>query len=120
MSLSSFFYTQLNGSKYCYVSLMIHLNINHLFTQLDDQTDLFLTIQFSIIHSLTFSLNVSSIWPYLIGLSDVTTLGQNGPGSNGNEGVLHIPYSSSITAEMQSVYSTAAADWTEEKCWGIW
>ena len=24
--------TQLNGSKYCYVSLIVQLNINHLFT----------------------------------------------------------------------------------------
>ena len=29
-------------------------------------------------------------------LSDVTTPGQSGPGSNGEEGVLHIPQSSSI------------------------
>ena len=57
---------------------------------------------------------------------------QSGPGSNGNEGVLHIPQSSSITeaspsdclgrslresypsAEMQSVYSTALANWARE------
>ena len=59
--------------------------------------------------------------------------GQSGPGSNGNEGVLHISQSPSITgtspsdflvsypglslegsypsAEVQSVYSTAPADW---------
>ena len=30
-------------------------------------------------------------------LSGATTLGQSGPGSNGNEGVLHIPQSSSNT-----------------------
>ena len=30
-------------------------------------------------------------------LSDVTILGQSGPGSNGNEGVLCIPHSSNIT-----------------------
>ena len=70
-------------------------------------------------------------------LSGATTLGLSGPGSNGNEGVLHIPQSSHITgtspsdclmsypghffcggggsypsAEMQLVYSTATADWT--------
>ena len=69
-------------------------------------------------------------------LSDATTLGQSGPGSDGNEGVLHIPKSSSITgtspsdclvsypghslgggyasAEAQlvySVYSTVPGDW---------
>ena len=31
------------------------------------------------------------------GLSGATTPGQSEPGSNGNEGVLHIPQSSSIT-----------------------
>ena len=66
-------------------------------------------------------------------LSGATTPDQSGPGRDGNEGVLHIPQSSSITitspsdcllsyaghsldvvyssAEMQSVYSTASADW---------
>ena len=57
-------------------------------------------------------------------LSDATTSCQSGPGGDGNEGVLHIPQSSSITgasqsdyflwsaypsAKMQSVYSTATA-----------
>ena len=59
-----------------------------------------------------------------------TTPGQSGPGSNGNEEVFRTPLNSSITrdspsgyqdtrweqrsyssAEMQSVYSTAPADW---------
>ena len=65
-------------------------------------------------------------------LSGATTPGQSGPGSGGNKGVLRIPQSSSITgtspsdclvsypghssggypsAEVQSVYSTAPADW---------
>ncbi len=65
-------------------------------------------------------------------LSGATTLGQSGPGSDGNKGVLRIPQSSSIartspsdclvsypghwwgrfypSAEKQSVYSTAPAD----------
>ena len=65
--------------------------------------------------------------------SGATTPGQSEPRSNGIERVLHIPYSSSITeaspsdclvsypehslgksyplAEMQSVYSSAPADW---------
>ena len=69
-------------------------------------------------------------------LSVVTTPGQSGPGSDGNEGVFCIPQSSSIieaspsdcfvsypglskrmpypSAEMQSVYSTAPADWVHE------
>ena len=32
MSLSLFFYTQLNDSKNCYVLLSVELNINPLFT----------------------------------------------------------------------------------------
>ena len=39
----------------------------------------------------------SSIWPIHMTLSGVTTLGQRGPGSNVNEGVLCFPQSSSIT-----------------------
>ena len=75
----------------------------------------------------------SSIWPIDRTLSTATTLDQSGSESNGNEEVLHIPQSSSITgaslldclvsypghllwgsypsAEMQSVYSTATTDW---------
>ena len=76
---------------------------------------------------------VCSLWPIDRTLSGATTPHQSGPGSNGNEGVFCIPQSSSITraslsdclvsytghsmvefypsAEMQSVYSTAPADW---------
>ena len=77
----------------------------------------------------------SSIWLINRTLSSATTPGQSEPGSNGNEGVLCIFQSSSITAtlpldclmiypghsmvgvsylsaEMQSVYSTAPADWS--------
>ena len=71
----------------------------------------------------------SSIRPINRTQSGATTLGQSEPGSDGNEGLLRIPQSSSITeaslsyclvsltghslwesypsAEMQSVYSTA-------------
>ena len=66
-------------------------------------------------------------------LSDATTFGLSRPGSDDNEGVLHVPQSSSITeaspsdclvsyqgdslgksypsAEIQSVYSAAPANW---------
>ena len=64
-------------------------------------------------------------------LSSATTPRQTGPGSDGNDGVLHIPQRSSITGasqsdcfmsypghtlgesfpEMQSKYSTASPDW---------
>ena len=70
-------------------------------------------------------------------LSGATTSGQSGPGSDGNEGVLCIPQSSGITetsasdglvsypghslgggsypsAEKQSVYSVAPANWAME------
>ena len=82
----------------------------------------------------------SSIWAIDKTLSGATTPGQSGPGSNGNEGVLHIPQSSNITevsasdclvsytghslgesypsAKMQFVYSTAPASWA--CCTLIW
>ena len=80
----------------------------------------------------------SSIWPINSTLSCATTLVQSRPGSNGNERVLHIPQSSSITeassldclvsyaghllwesypsAENQSVYSVAPTDWAAALC----
>ena len=45
---------------------------------------LFQTIQLSI------STQFSSMWPIDKTLSGATTLGQSGPGSDGNEGVLRI------------------------------
>ncbi len=45
------------------------------------KTVLFQAIQF----------RISSIWPIDRALSGVTTQGQSGPGSDGNEGVLQIP-----------------------------
>ena len=75
----------------------------------------------------------SSIWPINRTLSGATAIGQCGTGSDGNEGVLCIPQSSSITgispsgcfvlylghllgesypsAEMQLVYPPAPANW---------
>ena len=70
-------------------------------------------------------------------LSGSTSPGQSGPGSNGNEEVIRIPQSPSITGtspsdsfvsypghsmrggsypseEVQSVYSTALADWANQ------
>ncbi len=60
------------------------------------QTVLFQTIQFSI------SIQFSSIQPIDRTLSGATTSGQNGPGSEVNEGVLYIPQSSSITGTSPS------------------
>ena len=90
------------------------------------KTVLFQAIQFII------SAQFCSIWHIDRTLSDATTPGQNQPGSDGNERVLRIPQSSSITvsspldclvsylghslgesyssAEKQSVYSTTPAD----------
>ena len=55
------------------------------------QTVLIQTIQFSI------SMQFSSIQLIDRALSGTTIPGQSGPGSNGNEEVLHIPQSFSIT-----------------------
>ena len=77
----------------------------------------------------------SSIWPIDRTLSGATTPGQNEPGRNGSEWVLRISQSFSITGallsdclvshpghslrksypieDMQSVYSTAPADWAK-------
>ena len=116
--------------KYFQVLLCITNNsIKHqsfVCTQVNDSTTLFLTIQFSINHFWhSVSMSNSSIWPIDRTLSGATTPGQGGPGSNGNDGVLCIPQSSSVTraslsdylmsyprhsAEMQSVFSTAPDD----------
>ena len=55
------------------------------------QTVLIQTILFSI------SRQFSPIYPIERVLSSATTPGQSGPGSNGNEGMLHISQSPSIT-----------------------
>ena len=80
--------TKLNDSKYCYVSLTVQLNISYLFTH----SWMLKTILFSISAQLKYSIP-----PIDRTLSDTTTLDQSGPGSDGKEGVLCIPQSSSIT-----------------------
>ena len=79
------------------------------------------------------STQFSSVWLIELALSGATTPGHSGPGSNGNERVLCIPQSSSITGTspsdcfvaypghslgesypsvvMQSVYSVTPANW---------
>ena len=108
-------------------------------TVLNKKTVLFRAVQFSISmkfkcqNSKLLKPQLSSIWLIDGPLSGATTLGQSGPGSDGNEGVLHIRQRSSNTrtsqsdclvsypghslvglsypsAEMQSGYSTAPAD----------
>ena len=53
----SFVYAQLNDSKNCNVSQTIQLNIRNLFTQLNEQTFVFQSIQFSISQLFALSLN---------------------------------------------------------------
>ena len=60
------------------------LSIVFVYTLLNVKTVLFQAIQFSI------STQFSSIWPIYKPLSGTTTLGQSGPGSDGNERVLSI------------------------------
>ena len=85
---------------------------------------LFQRIQFSM------STLFGSIWPIDWILSGATTLGQSGPGSDGNEGALRIPQNWNLTIrlfsypghpygegsyfskKMKSVYSTAPANRT--------
>ena len=95
------------------------------YTQFKVKTVLFQTIQ------LNISTQFISIWLVDRTLWGTTTLDKRGPGSDGNEGVLCIPQSSSKaspsdwsvsypghslgeyypSAEMQLVYSIAAANW---------
>ena len=105
----AFFCTQLNGFRYCYITVTI-------------QHQSFVCTQFS------------SIWSIDRTLLGATTLGQSGPGSHSNEGVLHILQISKAgaspsdglmsypghslmgegsysSAEMQSVCSKASAKW---------
>ena len=67
-----------------------------VYTQLYDQTVLFQTIHFRV------STWFSSIWPIYRTLSGSTTLKMSGPGSDGNEEVLRISQSSSITGTSPS------------------
>ena len=113
---------------------MIQLK-SFVYTQLNDQTIIFLTIWFNVSHLFPLSLNVKKFYLTIDRiLSGATTPGRNWFGSNRNEEVLHIPQSSTdwsltircfifmnralvgvggcyLTAEMQSVYSTAPAEW---------
>ena len=97
------------------------------------------TVPFQTMH-FSISTQFSSVWPMDRTLSCTTTTGQSAPGIDGNKGVLRIPQSSSITgasasdclvsypgyslekfypsAEKQSVYSAAPADWASPGSFG--
>ena len=102
--------TQSNGFKCCYVITMIQFgqtvkefqvlilitnnsipHFSFICTQLRDQTVLFQKIQFNMSFFDRVWISNSSIWSIDRTLSSATTLVKNGPGSNGNEGVLYIP-----------------------------
>ena len=120
---------KLNGSKYCYVPLIIQLNVSHLFTlNLNRQT-----VLFEAIHHESFVSTQFKCQTVLFDQLGATTPRQSGPGTN--EEILHIPQSSNITgaspsdcltsyqdtrrwegesypsAEMHSVDSIALANW---------
>ena len=63
---------------------------------------LFQVIRFSQNNSVWYKYGVSSIQPIDRAISAATSPGQIGPGRNGNEGVLRIPQSPSITGTSPS------------------
>ena len=131
-SQSLFVFVHWTVQTFClFVWVLWHINFCRLINakSIFIRTALFQAIQFSI------STQFSFIWPINRTLLSATTPDSSGPGSNGNKGVLCIPQSSSITgpsrsdclvsylghlleesyfsAERQSVYSTAPADWAK-------
>ena len=92
------FFSFVNKVKWFQVLLCITNNsIKHhsfIYIQLNDQTVLFQAIQFSI------STQFSSIWLIDRTLLGATALGHSGHGSDGNEGVLWILQSSSISGAL--------------------
>ena len=80
----SFVCTQLKGSKYFYVILIIQFNISHLHT----------------VKWFQKRLNIS-IWTIDWTPTGTTTPGPSEPESNDNEGVLHIPQTSRLESHHQ-------------------
>ena len=60
-------------------------------------------------------MSYSFIWPKDRTQSDATTPGQSGPGSDSNEGVLHIPQISSIT---EALLSDCLVSYPAHLLWG--
>ena len=85
---------------FTYILNIWFVNTFCTYTQLNDQIVLFLSIQSCINHLFALSLNVKQF--YLTHRSGATTPGYSEPGSNGNEGVLHSPQSTSITGASPS------------------
>ena len=117
---------KLNGSKHCYVSLTIQLNICHLFTLLNGQTVLFQTIQFGIRYLFTQNLNVKPIDRNLLGVTTLGTMAMKRYSIFPRAPAVLIPHHQIVSChiqdthwrvgsypstEMHSVYPTAPADW---------
>ena len=81
----------MSKESYFIQTITFAICIVFVYTQLNVKTVLFPTIQFSI------NTQFGSIWLIDRTLSGATTSGQSAPGSDGNEGVLRLPQSSSIT-----------------------
>ena len=93
------------------LSILLCMNNNSVkhqlfvYAQLNYQTVLFQALQFSISHLFAHCwLSNSSVWRIDRNLSDATTPGLSGPGSNGNEDVLHITQSFYISEASPSNY----------------
>ena len=61
-------------------------------------------------------LTVCSIWPIDRTLSGVNTLSQSGPGSNGNEGALHIPQICNARSSASDCLMSSPRHWLG---WGL-
>ena len=103
----------MSNPVFTYISNTWFVNKFCTYTQLNDQTVLFQTIQFNIsfcFHSVEMSNNF--IWP----ISGATTKGQSRPGSDSNKGLLRIPQSSSTTGASPL---DCLMSYPEKSLWGL-
>ena len=91
-----FYFKLFSLFKPFYFNQLLSTSTVFVHTQLNVKAVLFQAIQFNI------STQFSSFWPIDRTLSDAATPGQSGPGSDANEGVLHIPQSSSTAGTSPS------------------
>ena len=108
---------------YCYVSLAIQINISCFYTHLNDQTVLFLTIQFSIEYSLTVPYQLVPLRARVnfgaMAMKGCSALPEAPVLQELHHQIWLVSYTAHLlvggwsywSAEMQSVYSTAPADW---------
>ena len=103
---------QFNISVLCKCKFTVELSKTFLFQAIQfSQTVLIQTIHFSVSTQFKYQNNslssnlvshISSIWPIDRTLLGTTTPGHSWPGSDGNDGGIHIPQSSSITGTLPS------------------